>query len=184
MRAHPTTKKYGGHQQFFFPSFASPTRSTLSSHPTLAINSLLIPSNKATLRLEGSPAHLSKPTPTLRTALQSFLAFGWSPASMAGQGRIRFWYSGKSYLVNALCKKYGVQYTAPITIGNLAVMYPGDLLKGLKSYLASIEPHASAVVDAREDSDFACARVSSLDTRPCQSAQLFQTGRHKHHSLP
>ncbi|KAF9350897.1 hypothetical protein BGX34_000920 [Mortierella sp. NVP85] len=47
---------------------------------------------------------------------------------------------GKSYLVNVLCKKYSVQYTA-----NLAVMYPGDLLKGLKSYLESIKPHASAV---------------------------------------
>ncbi|KAG0227814.1 hypothetical protein BGX31_006843 [Mortierella sp. GBA43] len=71
---------------------------------------------------------------------------------MANQGG----FGSKTHLANVLCKKYDVQFIATITIGELAVMYPGDMLKGLKTYLASINHHSRAVelLFPREDSDF------------------------------
>ncbi|KAF9348692.1 hypothetical protein BGX34_002289, partial [Mortierella sp. NVP85] len=106
--------------------------------------SLLIPSSEATLRLEQAFQLIFQTSPPRYAQLcRAFLPVGGLPRAWLVKGESG---SGKSYLVNALCKKYGVQYTATITIGDLAVMYPGDLLKGLKSYLASIKPHASAVV--------------------------------------
>ncbi|KAK3817567.1 MAG: P-loop containing nucleoside triphosphate hydrolase protein [Benniella sp.] len=125
------------------------------------MNSLLIPPSEATLRLEQAFQLIFQSSPPRYTQLcRAFLPLGGLPRAWLVKGESG---SGKSYLVNALCKKYGVQYTATIAIGDLAVMYPGDLLKGLKSYLASIESHASAVVVLdnvellfpREDSDFA-----------------------------
>ncbi|KAF9348167.1 hypothetical protein BGX34_002634, partial [Mortierella sp. NVP85] len=125
------------------------------------MDSLLIPSSEATLRLEQAFQLIFQTSPSHYAQLcRAFLPLGGLPRAWLVKGESG---SGKSYLVNTLCKKYGVQYTATITIGDLAVMYPGDLLKGLKSYLASIKPHASAVVVLdnvellfpREDSDFA-----------------------------
>jgi len=53
--------------------------------------------------------------------------------------------TGKTYLANVLCKKYGIHGVVTVTIGDLAVMYPGDLLKGLAAHLGSIKQSPSAV---------------------------------------
>lgn len=52
---------------------------------------------------------------------------------------------GKTYLGNVLCKKYGVERVVTVTIGDLAIMYPGDLLKGLTTYLGSSRQFSKTV---------------------------------------
>ncbi|KAG0080403.1 hypothetical protein BGZ92_000667, partial [Podila epicladia] len=54
--------------------------------------------------------------------------------------------SGKTYLVNALSLKHKVPYVATITIGELAVMYPGDIVKGLRTFLGSAKYSSKVIV--------------------------------------
>ncbi|KAF8929650.1 P-loop containing nucleoside triphosphate hydrolase protein [Dissophora ornata] len=125
------------------------------------MKSLQIPSNDATQRLEQAFQLIFQSSSAEYSQLcRNFQPVGGLPRAWVIKGDSG---AGKTYLASALCKKYDVQYTAIITIGELAVMYPGDLLKGLKTYLASIKHHAKAVVILdnielifpREDSDFA-----------------------------
>ena len=52
---------------------------------------------------------------------------------------------GKTYLVNALSLKHKVPYVTTITIGELAVMYPGDIVKGLRTFLGSAKYSSKTV---------------------------------------
>ncbi|KAF9427684.1 hypothetical protein BGZ94_004394 [Podila epigama] len=54
--------------------------------------------------------------------------------------------TGKTYLINTLSTLYNVDYMATITIGELAVIYPGDIVKGLRTFLGSVKYAAKAVV--------------------------------------
>ncbi|KAF9353074.1 hypothetical protein BGX26_009134 [Mortierella sp. AD094] len=122
---------------------------------------LEIPSNDATQRLEQAFQLVFQTTQEEYLRLcNGFRPLGGLPRAWMIKGESG---SGKTYLANALSKKYGVQYTATITIGELAIMYPGDVLKGFKTYLKSVGNHATALVILdniellfpREDSDFA-----------------------------
>lgn len=74
---------------------------------------------------------------------------------------------GKTYLVNALSLKHKVPYVATITIGELAVMYPGDIVKGLRTFLGSAKYSSKAVgkegiqdrVSDLEKSTFLCDTI-------------------------
>ncbi|KAI1309722.1 hypothetical protein EDD11_003974, partial [Mortierella claussenii] len=125
------------------------------------MQSLQFPSNDATQRLEQAFQLIFQSNDKEYAQLcGTFKPLGGLPRAWIIKGDSGV---GKTYLAKALCKKYQIPYTATITIGELAVMYPGDLLKGLKAYLGSIQPHAKAVVVLdnielvfpREESDFA-----------------------------
>ncbi|KAF9102952.1 hypothetical protein BGX27_010800 [Mortierella sp. AM989] len=122
---------------------------------------LEIPNNDATQRLEQAFQLVFQTSQDEYCGLcNKFRPLGGLPRAWMIKGDSG---SGKTYLAKALSKKYSVHYSATITIGELAIMYPGDILKGLKTYLKSIKNHAKAVVILdniellfpREDSDFA-----------------------------
>ncbi|KAF9962182.1 hypothetical protein BGZ65_009618 [Modicella reniformis] len=107
------------------------------------MKTLNIPSNDATQRLEQAFQLIFESTqPRYLQLCRAFLPLGGLPRVWLIKGDSG---SGKTYLVDVLGKRYSVQYTVTITIGELAVMYPGDLLKGLKTYLASIKQHSKVV---------------------------------------
>ncbi|KAI7818546.1 P-loop containing nucleoside triphosphate hydrolase protein [Gamsiella multidivaricata] len=125
------------------------------------MRSLHLPSNDDTQRLEQAFQLIFQSSQRDYCQLcRTFRPLGGLPQAWMIKGDSG---AGKTYLGDALCKKYGVQYTVTITIGELAVMYPGDMLKGLKTYLGSIKYHAKSVVILdniellfpREDGDFA-----------------------------
>ncbi|KAG0302502.1 hypothetical protein BGZ98_007440 [Dissophora globulifera] len=124
------------------------------------MKSLQIPSSDLTHRLEQAFQLIFQTSSAeYRRLSTTFQPLGGLPRTWIIKGDSG---AGKTYLANALCEKYNVQYVVTIAIGELAVMYPGDLLKGFKACLASIERHKSAVVILdnielifpREDGDF------------------------------
>ncbi|KAF9289089.1 hypothetical protein BGZ68_010044 [Mortierella alpina] len=127
----------------------------------MLLRSLQIPSNDVTQRLEQAfQLIFQNPQAKYCQLCKTFKPLGGLPRAWLIKGESG---SGKSYLANVLAKKYDVQYTATVTIGELAIMYPGDMLKGLKTYLGSIKGHSRALVILdniellfpREDVDFA-----------------------------
>ncbi|KAG0300717.1 hypothetical protein BGZ97_003099, partial [Linnemannia gamsii] len=99
------------------------------------MKTLLIPMSEATQRLEQAFQLV------FETSAQEYAQFCSTFSSLGGLPRA--WVvkgesgTGKTYLANLLCKKYGVDRVVTVTVGNLAIMYPGDLLKGLTTYLES-----------------------------------------------
>ncbi|KAF9566009.1 hypothetical protein EC968_003946 [Mortierella alpina] len=127
----------------------------------MSIRSLQIPSNDATQRLGQAFQLIFQISQAKYCELcKTFKPLGGLPRAWLIKGESG---SGKSYLAKVLAKKYDVQYTATVTIGELAIMYPGDMLKGLKTYLGSIKGHSRALVILdniellfpREEVDFA-----------------------------
>ncbi|CAO3570798.1 unnamed protein product [Mortierella alpina] len=127
----------------------------------MSIRSLQIPNNDATQRLEQAFQLIyHSPQAKYCQLCKTFQPLGGLPRAWLIKGESG---SGKSYLAKALAKKYDVQYTAAVTIGELAIMYPGDMLKGLRTYLGSIKGHSRALVILdniellfpREEVDFA-----------------------------
>ncbi|KAF9097370.1 hypothetical protein BGX23_009073 [Mortierella sp. AD031] len=125
------------------------------------MTSLLIPNNDATQRLEQAFQLVFDSTPQEYSRLcQKFEPLGGLPRAWMIKGESG---AGKTYLASVLCNKYHVDRAVTVTIGDLAVMYPGDLLKGLVTYLASIKHFSKAVVILdniellfpRDDSNFA-----------------------------
>ncbi|KAG0041618.1 spermatogenesis associated protein 5 [Gryganskiella cystojenkinii] len=121
---------------------------------------LAIPDNDATQRLEQAFQLMFQSSPhEYRQLCQTFEPLGGLPRAWIIKGESG---AGKTYLANVLCQKYQVDYTVTVTIGELAIMYPGDMLKGLRAYLGSIKNNTRAVVILdniellfpREDSDF------------------------------
>ncbi|KAF9429423.1 hypothetical protein BGZ76_001315 [Entomortierella beljakovae] len=107
------------------------------------MKSLDIPKNDSTLRIEQAfQLNFQTNTQEYDQLCETFSLLGGLPRSWMVKGESG---SGKTYLINALCKKYEVDYTVTITIGELAIMYPGDVLKGLKTYLKSIKNHQKVV---------------------------------------
>ncbi|KAF9965586.1 hypothetical protein BGZ70_004545 [Mortierella alpina] len=127
----------------------------------MSIRTLQIPSNDATQRLEQAFQLIyQSPQEKYYQLCKTFQPLGGLPRAWLIKGESG---SGKSYLAKVLAKKYDVQYTATVTIGELAIMYPGDMLKGLRTYLGSIKGHSRALVILdniellfpREEVDFA-----------------------------
>ncbi|KAF9943368.1 hypothetical protein BGZ67_000048 [Mortierella alpina] len=127
----------------------------------MSVRSLQIPSNDATQRLEQAfQLIFQSPQAKYCQLCRTFRPLGGLPRAWLIKGESG---SGKSYLAKVLAQKYDVQYTATVTIGELAIMYPGDMLKGLKTYLGSIKGHSRALVILdniellfpREEVDFA-----------------------------
>ncbi|KAG0258376.1 spermatogenesis associated protein 5 [Linnemannia exigua] len=101
--------------------------------------SLLLPENEATQRLEQA-FHLvfNSTTHDYSRLCHKFSSLGGLP---------RAWIvKGESGTANVLCRKYGIDRVMTVTIGDLAIMYPGDLLKGLTTYLGSIRQFSKTVV--------------------------------------
>ncbi|KAG9322891.1 hypothetical protein KVV02_002400 [Mortierella alpina] len=127
----------------------------------MSVRSLQIPSNDATQRLEQAfQLIFQSPQAKYCQLCRTFKPLGGLPRAWLIKGESG---SGKSYLAKVLAQKYDAQYTATVTIGELAIMYPGDMLKGLKTYLGSIKGHSRALVILdniellfpREEVDFA-----------------------------
>ncbi|KAF9926426.1 hypothetical protein FBU30_003991 [Linnemannia zychae] len=145
------------------PDFISLTyfSCVLSHFDLLVMKSLLIPRNESTQRLEQAFQLVLNTTPQEYTQqCKKFISLGGLPRSWIIKGESG---TGKTYLANVLCKKYVVDRVVTVTIGDLAVMYPGDLLKGLVTYFKSIRQFSKAVVIfdnielifPRDDSNFA-----------------------------
>ncbi|GJJ74739.1 hypothetical protein EMPS_07097 [Entomortierella parvispora] len=122
--------------------------------------SLLIPANDASQRLEQAFQLMFQSSPLeYRQLCRTFEPLGGLPRAWIIKGESGV---GKTYLANVLCQKYCIDDSITITIGELAIMYPGDMLKGLRTFLGSIKHHARVVVILdniellfpREDSDF------------------------------
>ncbi|KAG0205993.1 hypothetical protein BGX28_002495 [Mortierella sp. GBA30] len=127
----------------------------------MQLKCLRIPNNDATQRLEQAFQLIFKSPPAIYSEVcRTFQPLGGLPRAWLIKGESG---AGKSYLANVLAQKYDVQYAVSVTIGELAVLYPGDMLKGLKFFLGSIKHHSTAVVILdnvellfpREEGDFA-----------------------------
>ncbi|KAF9900727.1 spermatogenesis associated protein 5 [Linnemannia zychae] len=107
------------------------------------MKSLLLPANEATQKLEQA-FHLvfdSTAHDYIRLC-HKFAPLGGLPRTWLVKGESG---TGKSYLANILCRKHGVDQVLTIAIGDLAIMYPGDLLKGLTTYFESIKQFSKTV---------------------------------------
>ncbi|KAF9127531.1 hypothetical protein BGW39_005798 [Mortierella sp. 14UC] len=109
-----------------------------------AMKSLLFPANEATQRLEQA-FHLvfNSTTHDYSRLCHNFASLGGLPLAWLVKGDSG---TGKTYLANMLCRKHGIDRVLTVTIGDLAIMYPGDLLKGLTTYLGSIKDFPKTVV--------------------------------------
>jgi len=120
---------------------ASPSFSEITLPPMP--QSLLIPANDASQRLEQAFQLMFQSSPLeYRQLCRTFEPLGGLPRAWIIKGESG---AGKTYLANVLCQKYSVDDSITITIGELAIMYPGDMLKGLRAYLGSIKRHARVV---------------------------------------
>ncbi|KAF8952836.1 hypothetical protein BGZ52_003466 [Haplosporangium bisporale] len=109
-----------------------------------SIRCIDLPSNDAIQRLDQAFDLMFNSSPEEYTQLcKEFDPLGGLPRAWLVKGESG---SGKTYLVNALSLKHKVPYVATITIGELAVMYPGDIVKGLKTFLGSAQYSSKAVV--------------------------------------
>jgi SpoVK/Ycf46/Vps4 family AAA+-type ATPase len=105
--------------------------------------SLLIPANDATERLEQAFRLMFQSSPKeYKQLCRTFDPLGGLPRCWIIKGESG---AGKTYLANVLCQKYDIEFSVTITIGELAIMYPGDMLKGLRAYLGSIKNYTRAV---------------------------------------
>ncbi|KAG0034061.1 hypothetical protein BGZ82_005877 [Podila clonocystis] len=103
-----------------------------------------LPSNDAIQRLDQAFDLMFNSSPEEYSQLcKEFDPLGGLPRAWLVKGESG---SGKTYLVNALSLKHKVPYVATITIGELAVMYPGDIVKGLRTFLGSTKYTSKAVV--------------------------------------
>ncbi|OAQ34622.1 AAA-domain-containing protein [Linnemannia elongata AG-77] len=108
------------------------------------MKTLSIPANEATQRLEQAfQLVFSTSTQEYSQLCNTFSSLGGLPRAWIVKGESG---TGKTYLANVLCKKYGVERVVTVTIGDLAIMYPGDLLKGLTTYLRSSRQFSKTVV--------------------------------------
>ncbi|KAG0081743.1 hypothetical protein BGZ90_005105 [Linnemannia elongata] len=108
------------------------------------MKTLSIPANEATQRLEQAfQLVFSTSTQEYSQLCNTFSSLGGLPRAWIVKGESG---TGKTYLANVLCKKYGVERVVTVTIGDLAIMYPGDLLKGLTTYLGSSRQFSKTVV--------------------------------------
>ncbi|KAG0297224.1 hypothetical protein BGZ96_007282 [Linnemannia gamsii] len=108
------------------------------------MKTLLIPTGEATQRLEQAFQLVFDTTAQEYTQLcTTFSSLGGFPRAWVVKGESG---TGKTYLANVLCKKYGVDRVVTVTVGDLAIMYPGDLLKGFTTYLESTRPFSKTVV--------------------------------------
>ncbi|KAK3838805.1 MAG: P-loop containing nucleoside triphosphate hydrolase protein [Linnemannia gamsii] len=106
--------------------------------------SLLLPENEATQRLEQAFDLVFNSTAHDYSRLcHKFSSLGGLPRAWVVKGDSG---TGKTYLANVLCRKHGIDRVVTVTIGDLAIMYPGDLLKGLATYLGSIKQFSKTVV--------------------------------------
>ncbi|KAF9376493.1 hypothetical protein CPB97_010762 [Podila verticillata] len=109
-----------------------------------SIRCIDLPSNDAIQRLDQAFDLMFNSSPEEYTQLcKEFDPLGGLPRAWLVKGESG---SGKTYLVNALSLKHKVPYVATITIGELAVMYPGDIVKGLRTFLGSAKYSSKAVV--------------------------------------
>ncbi|KAF9316230.1 hypothetical protein BG003_002188 [Podila horticola] len=109
-----------------------------------SIRCIDLPTNDAIQRLDQAFDLMFNSSPEEYSQLcKEFDPLGGLPRAWLVKGESG---SGKTYLVNALCLKHKVPYVATITIGELAVMYPGDIVKGLRTFLGSAKYSSKVVV--------------------------------------